>query len=39
MAIRESFMKFKQRSKGGYVYLVEERCKQKGGVGVGTAGQ
>ena len=24
-------MKFKQRSKGGYVYLGEERCKKGGG--------
>ena len=28
-------MKVKQRSKGGYVYLGEERCKQKGGWGWG----
>lgn len=31
-------MKFKQRSKGGYVYLGEERCKQKGGGGGGYSG-
>ena len=30
-------MKFKQRSKGGYVYLGEERCKHKGGGGGGGA--